>query len=123
MAKSKPRQPAPTDKKTDAAKRSPNEAQLRRLLAIELDELRAELREAIEALRLRLEGQIAQIQETLAMPEPSADAVDRDARLVELSLAVTTLRDLKVKPEKGRCRDLKQIEQALDAIRDQMSGW
>lgn len=123
MAKSKPRQPAPTDKETDAAKRSADEAQLRRLLAIELDELRAELREAIEAFRLRLEGQIAQVQETLAAPDPPEGEADRGARLAALTSAIALLRELQVKPEKGRRRDLKQIEQALDAIRDQMIGW
>lgn len=123
MAKSKSRQPAPTNEETDAAKRSPDEAQLRRLLTIELDELRAELREAIEAFRLRLEGQIAQVQETLAAPDPPEGEADRGARLATLTSAIAMLRELQVKPEKGRRRDLKQIEQALDAIRDQIIGW
>ncbi len=123
MAKSKPRRPAPTDNEADAAQRSPDEAHLRRLLAIELDELRAELREAIEAFRLRLEGQIAQVQETLAAPDPPEGEADRGVRLAVLTSAIAMLRDLQVKPEKGRRRDLKQIEQALDAIRDQMIGW
>ena len=123
MAKSKPRQPAPPNNKTDAAQRPSDEAQLRRLLVIELDELRAELREAIEAFRLRLEGQIAQVQETLAAPDPPESEGDRGVRLAILTSAIAALHELQVKPEKGRRRDLKQIEQALDAIRDQIIGW
>lgn len=123
MAKSRPHRPALPNNETDAAQRSPDEAQLRRFLSIELDELRAELREAIEAFRLRLEGQIAQVQEALAAPDPPESEVDHSARLTTLTSAIAMLRELQVKPEKGRRRDLKQIEQALDAIRDQMIGW
>ncbi len=96
---------------------------LRQELLAELDEVRWELREAIEAFRLRLEGQIAQVQEALMTPDPAADESGLSPRASALAAMLDQVRRLRVKPEKGRRRDLKRMEALIETLRDQVTSW
>jgi uncharacterized protein YciW len=95
---------------------------LRQDLLAELDEMRSELREAIEVFRLRLEGQITQVQDALAAPDP-ADGEPGASHAEMLAAMLDQVRRLRLKPEKGRRRDLKRLEALIEALRDQVTSW
>jgi hypothetical protein len=127
----KQRQPTGKTKATRAAaKPAPSkakptfdEARLRQELIAELDQVRLELQQALEALRLRLEGEITQAQEVLAAPDPAVDGEDRSSRAATMAALLEEARALHIKPEKGRRRDLKRLEDLADTLRERMTGW
>jgi len=90
-------------------------------LVDELEQLRKQTKQMVAQLGKRLAGEIVQVtgeirQEALE-PKISGSKV-RDARDM-LSL----LRNLEVRPEKGRRRDLKRVEQAIEEVRQMLEKW
>jgi len=78
----------------------------------ELEKLRAILNESIAKYQLRLEGEIDTLVETIqAKKEDSSSGKIRDARDM-----LTVLRNLDIKVEKGRRKDLRKIESILSDI-------
>jgi len=109
-ASQKPSSPKPSkreekkDAKERGSKRKEREVEAERVLAAELDHLRRIVREIANRYMHLLESEIAQIREVVAA---SAGSSDRLARLTAMLRAVE---HLKVKPKKGRRKDLKRIE-------------
>jgi len=99
-----------------------DEERLRQELSARLDVVRAELREAVEVFRLRLEGQIAQVQDALAVPDPGSGELG-SSHAEAIASMLDQVRRLRVKPEKGRRRDLKRLEVLIEALRDQVTSW
>ena len=100
-----------------------DEERLRRELVAELDRVRAELRESIAMFRMRLEGQITQIQDALSSPDLAEELPDAQARAEALLAMREAIRSLRVKPEKGRRRDLRRFERLIQALCDQVASW
>ena len=89
--------------------------------AEELDFLRHLFRSTLEAYGATVEAKLARLKETVASEAErkklSAGRV-HDARDM-----VTLIRTLEIKPEKGRRRDLKQIEAAVNDLARIVDDW
>ncbi len=103
--------------------RSPEEERLRRELVAELDRVRADLRESVAVFRMRLEGQITQVQDALASPDLMEEVADAEARAETLQAMLEAVRNLRVKPEKGRRRDLKRFERLIEGLCNRVASW
>ena len=78
----------------------------------ELEELRAILHESVARYQLRLEGEIDAVVEVVqANKEDTSSGKIRDARDM-----LTILRNMDLKVEKGRRKDLRKIESVLGDI-------
>lgn len=87
----------------------------RKSMDIELNRLRSLFREIVENYATKVEGEIAQLQEV--MQEHGGDQEEA----VQAMLA--SIRQLKVKPEKGRRRDLKGIHELVQEMRQLTEAW
>ncbi|NOZ27160.1 MAG: hypothetical protein GXP39_03780 [Chloroflexi bacterium] len=106
-----------------SSSRSVDEERLRRELVAELDKVRADLRESVAMFRMRLEGRITQVQEAVSSPDLMSEDLDKEARVEALTAMLEAIRSLRVKPEKGRRRDLKRFEALVDALAEQAASW
>ncbi len=79
-----------------------------KLLESELLQLRGELRKTIRAYSARLEIQLAQ-SVAAVRASPAVDELPKE-RLHQLRDMATLVRKRKVKPEKGRRKDLRKID-------------
>lgn len=79
-------------------------------LEAELGRLRALVREVGEAYVTNLEAEVVQIQTDLAS---SVGDLSRDEPLIRM---LEEIRDLRVKPAKGRMKDLKRIDALIDRL-------
>jgi hypothetical protein len=82
-------------------------------LAGELRHLRASVREVGESFILRMEGEIETLISHLA-------AVPTTLLKRESSAWLREIRDLKLKPAKGRLKDLKGIDGLIEALTNQV---
>lgn len=89
--------------------------ELRRALAIELHTLRLQAQDAVNQYSLRINGRIAEI---LAAVEGEAAAGEKARRLPAKAAAavLAELRLVKVKPHKGRAKDLVRIQELVEAL-------
>ena len=87
----------------------------RKSMGIELNRLRSLFREIVENYATKVEGEIAQLQEV--MQENGGD------REEGIQAMLTSIRQLKVKPEKGRRRDLKRIHDLVQEMRRLTEAW
>jgi hypothetical protein len=102
--------PAPTPKTRKSAS-GPNQ-RLRNDLLLGLEHLRQESREIARLYAANLQRDMAQLIETVG-----AAAESRSGRATQsLARIKKVLDDLEVKPEKGRRKDLRRIEQAVRAM-------
>jgi hypothetical protein len=83
-------------------------------LEFELKLLRSQVRDVGENVILRREGEIETLIGYLAQLKPSRLKADAPLWLREL-------RQLKLKPHKGRLKDLKEIDQLLTLLRDRLA--
>ncbi|MEO5721298.1 MAG: hypothetical protein ABIR71_07495 [Chthoniobacterales bacterium] len=97
-------------KKTPPRKRALATSPARHLES-ELLRLRAELRQTIRSYSARLEIQLAQTLTTLKASAPPEE-LPRE-RLHQLRDLTTMMRKRKVKPEKGRRKDLRKIDSLI----------
>jgi hypothetical protein len=81
----------------------------------ELNRLRSLFREIVSNYATKVEGEIAQLQEV--MQENGGD------REEDIQVMLTSLRQLKVKPEKGRRRDLRRVHDLVQEMRRLTEGW
>jgi hypothetical protein len=90
-------------------------------VAEELDFLRKSFRESLNVYAKRIETQLTQIREQILEqtknPKPSGTQI-RDLRDI-----LTLCRTLDLKPEKGRRKDLKKIEAAVEEIQVMIQNW
>jgi hypothetical protein len=85
-----------------------------RLLLLELAALRRELREALHAHQARLEIALAEIVNDIAALK-AAKNLPRE-RLRQTETFVVLLRKRKLKPQKGRRKDLRKIEKLINDL-------
>lgn len=83
---------------------------------VELSRLRTLFKEVVEAYATKIEAEIAQVCEEVREQAPQS-------RKEALQSMLASLRQLKVKPEKGRLRDLKRIHELVRAVRSLAEGW
>jgi hypothetical protein len=86
----------------------------RQELSRELVILRARVDEVAQQYSLGLKARIDEILHMLATPLPEAGHVLPEPRLVEK--VVQKMKRLKEKPEKGRAKDLKRIQDLVDFL-------
>jgi len=102
---------------------------LEKELAIELEHLRLLFREVLAAYSNRVEGRIVHVIEALQdVPDlklkpskskrPTVDPIMRDVQAM-----LHSLHSLKVKPDKGRRKDLRHIEEALSSFLSLIESW
>lgn len=94
-------------------------------LIIELRHLRITFREAIAVYSARIEGQLSQVIQELqdrqkAEANPAAGRT-RKSRLrprvaQDMDAVLSLVRNLKLKPQKGRRKDLRRVEEAAAEI-------
>lgn len=84
-------------------------------MGVELHRLRSLFREIVENYATKVEGEIAQLQEVM-----QENGKDREEGIQAM---LTSLRQLKVKPEKGRRRDLKRIHDLVQEMRRLTEAW
>ena len=83
-------------------------------LQAELATLRRKLRATIRAYAARLEIDLAESTAAVAALKP-AETLSRQ-RLHEIREVTTVLRDCKVKPEKGRRKDLRRLDSLIHEV-------
>jgi len=81
-------------------------------LQAELTDLRRKLRATIRAYAARLEIDLAESAATVAALKPSLSR----QQLHEVRELTTLLRDCKVKPEKGRRKDLRKLDSVIHEV-------
>jgi hypothetical protein len=90
-------------------------------VAEELDLLRKSFRESVNAYAARIETQLTQArQDILAQAK---DSKNHPSRIRDLRDILTLCRTLDLKPDKGRRKDLKKIESALEEIQAMIQNW
>lgn len=87
----------------------------------ELNGLRSVLKEIAQQLTLKQDAQLMQLIQALEgsrsqAPEDSLPATKRLAALLK------KVQDLKLKPKKGRLKDLVHLSRLLDALADKLAG-
>lgn len=83
--------------------------------------LRKNFREIVHNYSSRIEGDIAQVCETI-----SAEAQNKKVSLAHLQDVrdiLTMIHTLETNPKKGRRRDFKKIERLIDEIRTLVDNW
>jgi hypothetical protein len=84
------------------------------MLHMELQTLRRELRETVRAYSARLEISLAHtaalVSESKPVDELSREELHRIRELTEI------LRDRKLKPEKGRAKDLRKLDELIEEL-------
>jgi hypothetical protein len=91
-----------------------------RMLELELATLRRDLRATLRAYGARLEVQLAQTRAAIAGSK-AAEELSRDDLHAIRELTVM-LRERKLKPEKGRRKDLRQIDQLIEDLQALVPG-
>ena len=89
----------------------------RKPLDIELNRLRSMFKEIVENYATKVEGEIAQLQEVIA------EHGSAGGRVQAVQAMLTSIRQLKLKPEKGRRKDLKRIHDLVQEMRLLTEAW
>jgi hypothetical protein len=90
-------------------------------VAEELDLLRKSFRESVNAYAKRIETQLAQARELILAQ--NKDSKTQASRIRDLRDILTLCRTLDLKPDKGRRKDLKKVESALEEILAMIQNW
>jgi hypothetical protein len=107
------RKPPPARKIASALSRPPTAKRSRDILVLELRRLRSLFLEIAERYVANVEGKSAALIKSVEDGKPSSATV---AELLE------GIRDLEVKPQKGRRKDLARIERTIEAIRKSLEA-
>jgi type IV pilus biogenesis protein CpaD/CtpE len=97
------------------------EASPTKAVVLELQNLRAELREAVESFASRLEAEIDRLQ--IAIESGSEAKNLSSTRIRDLRDMLTLLGQRQIKPGKGRRKDLKKIESVVGDIAMLIENW
>ncbi len=87
----------------------------------ELANLRSDLDEIMEQLRLKLQSRLAGIQARVAGTQPGADP-QPPLSLLAAEKALALVKELNMKPSKGRMKDLAKVDELLDVLRKGLRG-
>jgi predicted DNA-binding protein (UPF0251 family) len=90
-------------------------------VAEELDLLRKSFRESVNAYAKRIETQLVQAREHILAQ--NKDSKTQASRIRDLRDILTLCRTLDLKPDKGRRKDLKKVESALEEIQAMIQNW
>jgi hypothetical protein len=90
-------------------------------VAEELDFLRKSFRESVNAYATRIETQLTLIRERII--EQTKNTKPQPSRIRDLRDILTLCRTLDLKPDKGRRKDLKKIEAAVEEIQVMIQNW
>lgn len=85
------------------------------VLETELDKLRRDLRATVRAYRARLELHLAESRAALGSLEP-VEELPRE-RMSEIRDLMIHVRKRKLRPEKGRRKDLRKIDSLIEDVR------
>ena len=102
--------------KSDGTEASPTKA-----VVSELQNLRTEVREAVESYAARLESDIERVRTTVETGSTGKSL--SSARIRDLRDMLTLLRHRQVKAEKGRRKDLKRIEGVVADLAMLIENW
>jgi hypothetical protein len=100
--------------KSDGREASPSKA-----VVSELQDLRAELREAASSYAARLDAEIERVR--AAVEAQSGDSAS--AKLRDLRDMLTLLRHRQIKADKGRRKELKKIESVVGDLAMLIENW
>jgi hypothetical protein len=100
--------------KSDGSEASPSKA-----VVSELQDLRAELREAASSYAARLDAEIERVR---AAVEASADKA-AGAKVRDLRDMLTLLRHRQIRADKGRRKELKKIESVIGDLAMLIENW
>jgi len=84
------------------------------LISSQLSALRRELREALHAYEARLEIQLAEVASQISALR-ALKTFPRD-RVDQIEKVIVLLRERRLKPEKGRRKDLRKIENLINDL-------
>jgi len=87
----------------------------------ELDTLRTHLRQALESYGERLDGEIAQVQQSILIESENKKVAV--SRLRDMRDILTVLRKSQFKPEKGRRKDIKKIDALVGDLTLLIENW
>jgi uncharacterized protein YfkK (UPF0435 family) len=90
-------------------------------LAEELDFLRKSFRETVNVYAAHIETELMQIRQTVL--EKTKTPKLPPAQIRDLRDMITLCRTLDLKPEKGRRKDLKKIEAAVEELHEITQHW
>ena len=102
--------------KSDGTEASPNKA-----VVGELQDLRAELREAVKSYGTRLESEIERVR--VKVEAGSTAKGLSSARMKDLRDMLTLLRHRQIRADKGRRKDLKKIEGVVGDLAMLIENW
>ncbi len=93
-------------------------------LAEQVAHLRTEFQEAIACYSIRVQGILTELGDALLAADAAAlSSSGRVARQRVIDGALERIASLKLKPAKGRRRDLKAIQQLAEELGDQVAEW
>jgi hypothetical protein len=87
----------------------------------ELDFLRKSFRESLKVYAKRIEEQLMQIRETVL--EQTKNPKLPPGHIRDLRDMITLCRTMDLKPEKGRRKDLKKVETAVQELHAMIQNW
>ena len=90
-------------------------------VAEELDLLRKSFRECVNVYAKRIEAQLIQIRETVL--EQTKNPKLPPGHIRDLRDMITLCRTLDIKPEKGRRKDLKKVDTAVEELHLMIQNW
>ena len=102
--------------KSDGTEASPTKA-----VVSELQDLRAELREAVKSYGTRLESEIDRVRVKVEAGGTAKSL--SSARMRDLRDMLTLLRHRQIKADKGRRKDLKKIEAVVGDLAMLIENW
>ena len=105
-----------TKMKSDGTEASPTKA-----VVSELQDLRAELRDAVDSYGARLESEIERVR--LKVEAGGTVKSLSSARIRDLRDMLTLLRHRQIKADKGRRKDLKKIESVVSDLAMLIENW
>ena len=89
----------------------------------EIASLRVTLHEVLDAYALRIDGDMAHVADIVSEEPGSLSAEEAAPRIKAIRQARRLLAGLDVKPAKGRRKDLRMIETAVDRLADLVADW
>ncbi|TAK23787.1 MAG: hypothetical protein EPO26_08055 [Chloroflexota bacterium] len=98
-------------------------AECQRDLRDRLAGVRAEFEEALAHYSVRVQGELARIGDAVSDSSNSSDASERARRAEVIREATRAIRELRLKPERGRRRDLRTVEELAKDLTERIADW
>lgn len=116
--------PTGTRRRPKAADETDVYPELRTRLVEQLADMRAQFQEAVASYSVRVQGELADVGDMLGADDPATlSKSERAARAVVLRAALDRVMALKLKPAKGRRRDLKAVQELASQLSSELSDW